>query len=485
MSGLADGLNELQENMRCFIEAFMSLQPDGTGELRNTGTPSEIPDSRVMDKVHWYTGLSFAIHLIPSQAVIASEVEPTINQSLLQSRLSALMKALQETRIPRISPQSTRPLNPLPRDDHFAITHDDAVESCLRVLNSLRHKRPLPPFDLFFSLRHLSRQLVVLSQHSAALDVLRFTEKLLIGFESQLEVPGAFRFDLAATLGSLVPLLAGNNDISEARTVCARALLIAESLSILLPHPILPLLLRVQYSLEESQEAKLSLLSRAIDIYELLVNHQREDKDVILVRLAETFSSRGRLLLKVNRPTDALRDLKRAKNMFEHLDATTPEHLGVCLVRLGQTYNVLGYPEEARKQLHIATQIVDNNATQGAVRPWVRPLRNELRRAIAGETVPGSIRLRTISISVQVALRSLAYGSPVSTQFTCVKRRSTRRHGQETVGVDGGYQGSTPFPSLPLMSDEKVTVFVHSVGAFNLRWLWIGASKCIPLASRN
>jgi len=53
MSGLADGLNELQANMRCFVEAFMSLQPDGTGELRNTATPNEITDSRAVDKVHW------------------------------------------------------------------------------------------------------------------------------------------------------------------------------------------------------------------------------------------------------------------------------------------------------------------------------------------------------------------------------------------------------------------------------------------------
>lgn len=51
MSGLADGLNDLQENMRCFVEAFMSLQPDGTGELRNTATPSEITNSRAVDKV--------------------------------------------------------------------------------------------------------------------------------------------------------------------------------------------------------------------------------------------------------------------------------------------------------------------------------------------------------------------------------------------------------------------------------------------------
>jgi len=366
------------------------------------------------------------------------------------------MKALQETHIPRISPQSTRPLNPLPRDDPAAITHDDAVETCLRVLNSLRHKRPLPPFDLFFTLRNLSRQLVVLSQHAAAVDVLRFIEKLLIDFEAQLEVPGAFRFDLAATLGSLVPLLAGNNSdsISEARAVCARALLIAESLSNLLPHPILPLLLRVQYSLEESQEVKLSLLSRAITIYELLVNHQREDKDVVLVRLAETLSSRGRLFLKSNQTTAALQDLNRAKQMFELLGATTPEHLGVCLVRLGQTYNVLGHTEEAGKQFDVAAQIVNNNAVHGAVKPWVRPLRNELRRAMAGETVPGSIRIRAISISVQVALRSLANGSPVPTRLSSVKR-SLRRVGRDSVGADGGYQGSIPFPPL-VISDEKV-----------------------------
>lgn len=51
MSGLADGLNELQANMRGFVEAFMSLQPDGTGELRNVATPNEITDSRAVDKV--------------------------------------------------------------------------------------------------------------------------------------------------------------------------------------------------------------------------------------------------------------------------------------------------------------------------------------------------------------------------------------------------------------------------------------------------
>ena len=380
------------------------------------------------------------------------------------------MKALQETHIPRISPQSTRPINPLPRDDHAAITHDDAVENCLRVLNALRHKRPLPPFDLFFTLRNLSRQLVVLSQHAAALDVLRFIEKLLINFEAQLEVPGAFRFDLAATLGSLVPLLAGSNDINEARMVCARALQIAEILSNLLPHPILPLLLRVQYSLEESPEVKLSLLSRAVEIYELLVNHQREDKDIILVRLAETLSSRGRLFLKANHTTAALQDLNRAKQMFELLGAATPEHLGVCLVRLGQTYNVLGDPEEAGKQFHIAAQIVDNSAAHGAVRPWVRPLRNELRRAMAGETVPGSIRIRSISISVQVALRSLANGSPVPTRLSSVKRPSMRR------------QGSTP----SLVSDEKVKVCpVASVGPFNLRCLMDRCFKIHPPGFRE
>jgi tetratricopeptide (TPR) repeat protein len=212
----------------------------------------------------------------------------------------------------------------------------------LRILNALRHNRPLPPFELFFTLRNLSRQLVVLSQYGAALDVLRFIEELLLGFEAQLEVPGVFHFDLAATLGSLAPLLAGNNDISEARAVCARALLIAESLSNPFPHPILPLLLRVQCSFEETEEVKLLLLSRAINIYERLVAHQHEDKDAILVRLAETLSSRGRLLLKATRTTAALQDLDRAKQIFEPVGAITPEHLGVCLVRLGQTYNLLG-----------------------------------------------------------------------------------------------------------------------------------------------
>jgi hypothetical protein len=66
MSGLADGLNELQANMRCFVEAFMSLQPDGTGELRNAATLNEITDSRAADKVHWYISLSIASQLMPS-----------------------------------------------------------------------------------------------------------------------------------------------------------------------------------------------------------------------------------------------------------------------------------------------------------------------------------------------------------------------------------------------------------------------------------
>jgi len=54
ISGLADGLNELQANMRGFVEAFMSLQPDGTGELTNTASPNEVNDSRAVDKVRWY-----------------------------------------------------------------------------------------------------------------------------------------------------------------------------------------------------------------------------------------------------------------------------------------------------------------------------------------------------------------------------------------------------------------------------------------------
>ena len=369
------------------------------------------------------------------------------------------MKALQETHIPRIPPQSSRPRNPLPRDDHAAITHDDAVESCLRVLNALRHKWPLSPFNLFFTLRNLSRQLVVLSQYGAALDVLRFIERLLIDFEAQLETPGAFLFDLAATLGSLAPLLAGNNDISEARAVCARALLIAESFSNVVPHPILPLLLRVQYSLEESQETKLLLLSRAITLYESLITHQHEDKDVILVRLAETLSSRGRLLLKASRATEALRDLNRAKKMFKSLRAATPEHLGVCLVRLGQANNILGNSEEARKYFDIAARIMDNHTTHvNAVtfRPWVPPLQRELRRAMAGETTPGSIRIRSLSISVLVATRSLQNGSPVPARLSLVATPSIKQHHDSGGGERIPRILSTP--SFQLMSDEQTKV---------------------------
>jgi len=58
MSGLADGLNELRANIGCFLEAFMVLQPDGTGEIGNTATPNEITDSRTVNKVNWRTHLS-------------------------------------------------------------------------------------------------------------------------------------------------------------------------------------------------------------------------------------------------------------------------------------------------------------------------------------------------------------------------------------------------------------------------------------------
>lgn len=61
MSGLADGLNELQANMRGFVEAFMSLQPDGTGELRNPATPNETNDSRTVNKVDQNSHLSLSI----------------------------------------------------------------------------------------------------------------------------------------------------------------------------------------------------------------------------------------------------------------------------------------------------------------------------------------------------------------------------------------------------------------------------------------
>jgi hypothetical protein len=64
MSGLADGLSELQVNMRSFVEAFMSLQPDGTGELRNPATLNEINDSITVNKVNQHAHLSLLISFI-------------------------------------------------------------------------------------------------------------------------------------------------------------------------------------------------------------------------------------------------------------------------------------------------------------------------------------------------------------------------------------------------------------------------------------
>jgi hypothetical protein len=108
-----------------------------------------------------------------------------------------------------------------------------------------------------------------------------------------------------------------------------------------------------------------------------------------------------------------------------------------------------------------------------AARPWDHSLRNELRRARAGETVPGTIRVRTITLSAQIALRSLAIGSPVPPQLSSVRTLS-RDTQESTTDPTEGNQHATKIGSDPLHNIDQhspctcVTCQREPHGTFNM-----------------
>ena len=114
-----------------------------------------------------------------------------------------------------------RPRNPTRRDDESIIIVDDALESCLRLLNDLRHKRIVDPVNAFFTLRNLSHQLVALHHYIDAVEIHQHLVKLLRRLQS---TSGAFMFDLAINLASLAVLLAVTGEFEKAKSICCEAI---------------------------------------------------------------------------------------------------------------------------------------------------------------------------------------------------------------------------------------------------------------------
>ena len=94
-----------------------------------------------------------------------------------------------------------RPPNPTRRDEESRTNVDDVLESCLRLLNDLRHKRRVDPVNTFFTLRNLSRQLVALHHY---LDAVEVHQHLVVLLRHLRSISRAFESDFAINLASLV-----------------------------------------------------------------------------------------------------------------------------------------------------------------------------------------------------------------------------------------------------------------------------------------
>ena len=274
-----------------------------------------------------------------------------------------------------------RPQNPTRRDDESRITVDDALESCLRLLNDLRHKRRVDPVNAFFTLRNLSHQLVALHHYLDAVEVHQHIVKLLRHLQS---ISGAFRSDLAINLASLAVLLAVTGEFEKAKSMCHEAIQQAESSPADdVPYNALAVALRVTVALEHSTEDRVKLLLRAEKVYEQLPYNSWQ---LHQLNRADILSVRGRTLIQKGDIQDAIKVLSDAVGLYNFIGETHPAHLKLALLRLAEAYEANGQPNEAVIHLsHVEKMEKEKEKENGSPSPHLRGgrLLNQSRRGTA------------------------------------------------------------------------------------------------------
>jgi len=268
---------------------------------------------------------------------------PIVEWEFFRARFKALIEALNRGYILQEVPAgSERPANPTRRDDESKISVDDALESCFRVLNDLRHNPSIDPVNTFFTLRNLSRQLVSLRHYLDAVEVHQHIVVLLRHLQS---ISAAFSSDFTISLASLAVLLAVTGEFKKAKSVCYEAIRHSKSSSTgNVPHNAVAVALRVALLLESSTEELEELLPLAEKVYKKLPN---KSSQLHLLNRADILSARGRTLMLKGEMRGAINVLSKAVELYKSMGESHPTHFKLALLRLAGAYEANGQPSEA------------------------------------------------------------------------------------------------------------------------------------------
>jgi len=260
-----------------------------------------------------------------------------------------------------------RPANPTRRDDESKINVDDALESCFRLLNDLRHKQSLDPVNTFFTLRNLSRQLVVLHHYFDAVEVHQHIVVLLRHLQS---VSTAFSSDFTISLASLAVLLAVTGEFKKAKSVCFEAIRHSRSSSTgNVPHNAVAVALRVALVMESSTEELEELLPLAEKVYEKFPN---KSSQLHLLNRADILSARGRTLMLKGETRGAIIVLNEAVELYRSMGESHPAHLKLALLRLAGAHEANGQPKEAVLYISHADGVTkESESTSSIAHHWV------------------------------------------------------------------------------------------------------------------
>ena len=254
---------------------------------------------------------------------------PSAEWELFRARFGALIGTLNRGyALENIPAGLERPQNPTRRDDEFNINVDDTLESCLRLLNDLRHRQTVNPVIAFFTLRNLSRQLVALHHYFDAVEVHQHIVALLRRLQSTSE---AFSSDFAISLASLAVLLAVTGEFQKAKSACHEAIRHSKSSSAGdVPHKAVAVALRVALALEDSTEELEELLPLADKVYERLPDNS---SPLHLLNRADILSVRGRTLIQKGEIPDAIKVLDEAVERYKRVPPCAPKARAVAFSR--------------------------------------------------------------------------------------------------------------------------------------------------------
>ena len=279
---------------------------------------------------------------------------PSAEWEFFRARFKALIETLNRGYILENIPAGLgRPQNPTRRDDESKINVDDTLESCLRLLNDLRHKLKIDPVNAFFTLRNLSRQLVALHHYLDAVEVHQHIVVLLRHLQSTSE---AFRSDFAISLASLAVLLAVTGEFNKAKSVCNEAIRHSKSSSASdVPHSAVAVALRVALALKNSPEELEVLLPLAEEVYEKFPN---DSSQLHLLNRADILSVRGRTLIQKGEIWGAIKVLDEAVELYKSMGESHPAHLKLALLRLAEAHRANGQQREAAIHLSYADKVI-------------------------------------------------------------------------------------------------------------------------------